>query len=242
MTAPRKILVVDDDPVICKSFNRVLSGKGYAVITAADGQEALSKLAAEEYDVVYTDIKMPGMSGLEVAEKVKANQPWTPVVIITGYGSAENEARAKAAGVRSFLHKPLSPDMIVASARAALEETGSVETTPVAPSRAAAPTPATGGIGTAIKNIALFFAAPFVALAYIIVFPFVGLCMLAWIGIKAATRKRTGSKAGGIAKGVGLSASVPFITLAYVILFPVIGPALLVRSAFLAWRSRGCDD
>jgi len=72
MSAIRKVLVVDDDPVVGKSFDRVLSGKGYAVITASSGQEALNKLEAEDYDVVYTDIKMPGMSGLEMAEQVKA--------------------------------------------------------------------------------------------------------------------------------------------------------------------------
>lgn len=97
MDTKSKILVVDDDPVVGKSFDRVLSGKGYAVITARNGEEALSKLRAENYDVVFTDIKMPGMNGLEVAERVKASQPWLPVVIITGYGTDANEVRAKAA-------------------------------------------------------------------------------------------------------------------------------------------------
>src|SRR3990172_8982864 len=109
MSTLKKILVVDDDPVIGKSFDRVLSGKGYAVITAADGEEALRKLSSETYDVVFTDIRMPGMSGLEVAERVKASQPWLPVVIVTGFGSEAHEARAKATGVSGFLNKPLSP-------------------------------------------------------------------------------------------------------------------------------------
>ncbi len=112
MTAIRKVLVVDDDPVVSKSFDRVLTSKGYAVITAQSGEEAMRKLSEENYDVVYTDIRMPGMSGLEVAEQVKARKPWTPVVIITGYGSDAAESRAKAAGVVSFMHKPLSPEMI----------------------------------------------------------------------------------------------------------------------------------
>ena len=72
MTASRKVLVVDDDPAVRKSFDRVLSSKGYAVITAESGEEALRKLSDEQYDVVYTDIRMPGMSGLEVAEQIKA--------------------------------------------------------------------------------------------------------------------------------------------------------------------------
>ena len=120
MNASRKVLVVDDDPVVRKSIDRVLSSKGYAVITAENGEEALRKLNEEKYDLVYTDIRMPGMSGLEVAEQVKARKPWTPVVIITGYGTDAAEARAKAAGVSSFVHKPLSPEMIEDSARDAL--------------------------------------------------------------------------------------------------------------------------
>ena len=122
MSALRKVLVVDDDPVVGKSFDRVLSGKGYAVITASNAQEALNKLDAEDYDVVFTDIKMPGMSGLEMAEHVKERRPWLPVVIVTGYGSPDNEARAEAAGVSGFLRKPLSPEMIEGSAQKALSE------------------------------------------------------------------------------------------------------------------------
>src|SRR3989304_510201 len=121
--APRKVLVVDDDPVIGKSFHRVLSSKGYAVITAADGEEALRKLNAETYDMVFTDIRMPGISGIEVAKHLKASQPWLPVVIVTGYGSEENQARAEEAGVSGFLRKPLSPEMIVGTTEMALAAT-----------------------------------------------------------------------------------------------------------------------
>jgi FixJ family two-component response regulator len=63
---------------------------------------------------------MPGMTGLDVAESVKARQPWTPVVIVTGYGSQRSEERARAAGVSDFLHKPLSPEMIQDSTEKAL--------------------------------------------------------------------------------------------------------------------------
>ena len=182
MRTLKKIMVVDDDPVVATSLNRVLTGKGYAVITAKDGEEALGKLRSEKYDLVYTDIRMPGMSGLELAEHVKANQPWLPVVIITGYGTAESEARAATAGVAGFLHKPLSPDVIEESAHSALAAAArshaeeAVESVPATP--AAAPRTA----GQAVKNIALFFAAPFIGLAYILAFPFVGLGMLAWMG------------------------------------------------------------
>ena len=196
MSALRKVLVVDDDPVVGKSFERVLSARGYAVITAEDGHEALTRLSREDYDVVFTDIRMPGMNGLEVAEWVKASQPWIPVVIVTGYGTPANEVRAKTAKVSGFLHKPLSPAMIESSTRQALLESDAAEqgrAAAEATNAVAAPHDAAASGGRARKNTALFFAAPFVGLAYILAFPFVGLGMLAWIGVRALM-PRSGSE------------------------------------------------
>lgn len=183
MNASRKVLVVDDDPVVGKSFERVLSVKGYAVITAENGQDALDKLGSENYDVVFTDIKMPGMDGLEVAERLKASQPWLPVVIVTGYGSPANEDRAEAAGVSGFLRKPLSPDLIEYSTRKALQERDAAAVRQEL--AAAPPQPATAGHQSWLKNVALFIAAPFIGLAYILAFPIVGLAMLVWMGAQA---------------------------------------------------------
>jgi CheY-like chemotaxis protein len=181
MSAQRKVLVVDDDPVVGESFNRVLSGKGYAVITAENGQEAMAKLESEQYDVVFTDLRMPGMTGLEVAERVKARQPWTPVVIVTGYGSQRSEERARAAGVSDFLHKPLSPDMIEDSAARALSQPA---TAPLAMQVQAAVTapaePKPVRKPNVLKNMVLFLLAPFVGLVYAVLLPFVGVGMLAW--------------------------------------------------------------
>ena len=195
MRTMRKVLVVDDDPVVGTSFDRVLSSKGYAVITAGDGEEALKKLNSESYDLVFTDIRMPGMSGLEVAERLKASQPWLPVVIVTGYGSEANEARARAAGVSDFLRKPLSPDMIEGSAEKALREQDALAAAALEALAPAAPPvrPASRArsVGLAAKNVALFFAAPFVGLAYIMIFPLVGVGMLAWIGGRALLKRRS---------------------------------------------------
>ena len=105
MKTLHKVLVVDDDAVVGRSFDRVLADKGYDVSTALNGKEALNKCSGEEYDVVFTDIKMPGMDGLEVARRIKAKCPWTPVVIITGYGTEENEAEARVLGASGFVRK-----------------------------------------------------------------------------------------------------------------------------------------
>jgi len=239
MNATRKVLVVDDDPVVRKSFDRVLSGKGYAVITAENGEEALQKLNGEQYDVVYTDIRMPGMSGLEVAEKVKARQPWTPVVIITGYGNDAAEARAKAAGVANFLHKPLSPEMIEGSAREALETALAPAAAEEAPAAIEAAEPAAKQ--SQLKNIALFFAAPFIGLAYIVAMPFVGFAMLAWLALGAAARRYKAVRTAGRALRIaGYVVAAPFMGLAWVLLFPFIGLAMLawMGARTLAERAR----
>lgn len=197
MTKQARVLVVDDDPVIAKSFDRVLSGKGYAVITAKDGPEALEKLAHEDYDAVFTDIRMPGMDGLEVAARIRAKQPWLPVVIITGYGAPSNEARAMEIGVAGFLHKPLSPETIEGSAHAAmLRKAADAALRPTA-ARPAEAAPAEHAVaepraGRTAKDVALFVAAPFIGLAYAVAFPFVGLALLARFGYRALVSKAKG--------------------------------------------------
>ena len=227
MTALHKVLVVDDDPVVRKSFDRVLSGKGYAVITAENGEEALRKLAEENYDVVYTDIRMPGMDGLEVAEKVRARRPWTPVVIITGYGTEAAEARAEAAGVSNFLHKPLTPEMITGSAREALAATAVMAEAAAQPAAAEVPVAEPVARESALKNILLFLAAPFIALAYVIALPFVGLGALAVLAVQAAAKKHMMKAVGKALKTIALFVLAPFIGLAYVVLLPFIGLAML---------------
>ena len=73
MNTKLQVLVIDDDAVVGRSFDRVLSGKGYEVSTALSGEEAMDTIKDTDFDVVFTDIKMPGMDGLEVAEQIKAS-------------------------------------------------------------------------------------------------------------------------------------------------------------------------
>jgi CheY-like chemotaxis protein len=252
MSALRKVLVVDDDPVVGKSFDRVLSGKGYAVITASNAQEALNKLEAEDYDVVFTDIKMPGMSGLEMAEQVKQSRPWLPVVIVTGYGSPDNEARAEAAGVSGFLRKPLSPEMIEGSAQKAFSEKDATALSTSVAARMAWPEPTIEPVAPNraiqfIKNVALFLAAPFVGLAYILAFPIVGLGMLAWTAIQAQKKKAEEAAAllpaaparPGVLKTIAMMIGAPFLALVCVVIGPIAGLGLLLWFALQAWGRIG---
>lgn len=235
MSALRKVLVIDDDPIVAKSFDRVLSSdKGYIVITASNGREALDKLRDEAFDVVYTDIKMPGMDGLEVAERVKARQPWTPVVIITGYGTVANEARAAAAGVSAFLHKPLSPDMIEGSLAQALRDAPAAPVSAAAPLAAllspSAPAPAAAAAApdSKLKNIALFLVAPVIGLAYAVLFPFIALGMLAWHAGAALAAVPAVARWLRPFKKAAAFAAAPFIGLAFVLLLPFIGLGTLL--------------
>lgn len=232
MSALRKVLVVDDDPVVGKSFNRVLSDKGYLVTTAENAHEALEKMRRGEFDLVVTDIRMPGMDGLELAETVKARRPWTPVLIVTGFGDEAAEMRAKAAGVTAFLHKPLSPEMIEDSAAEALRaatpaealvpaETASAE---VAALEAAAETPSAL---SRVRDVALFIAAPFIGLVYAVFMPVIGIGMAAWFAAKALGKYPAMRSAGEVMLDVGKFAAAPFIGLAYAILMPFVGLAML---------------
>jgi CheY-like chemotaxis protein len=235
MNASRKVLVVDDDPAVRKSIDRVLSNKGYAVITAENGEEAMRKLNDEKYDLVYTDIRMPGMSGLDVAEQVRARKPWTPVVIITGYGSDAAEARAKAAGVSSFVHKPLSPAMIEDSARDALA--APAPQVLALPTAAEAPS-AEPASGSKLLNILLFFAAPFIGLAYIVVFPFVGLGAMAVLASRAALKIEKVRAVAVTLKHIAMIFAAPVFGLVYFVVFPFIGLASLLWLAGRALTAR----
>jgi CheY-like chemotaxis protein len=174
-----RILVVDDDKVVGESFDRVLTGKGYHVDTALSGKEAFEKFAGGHFDMVFTDLRMPGQDGLEVAKRIKEMNPWLPVVVVTGYGTEEAEARARSIGVNEFLHKPVTPEAIEQTAARAIAHT---EAEPAAVAEEAPKV-------SVARNVALFFAAPFIGLAYMIAFPFVGFAMLVRWGYRAATGK-----------------------------------------------------
>jgi DNA-binding NtrC family response regulator len=195
MNIKPQVLVIDDDAVVGHSFDRVLSRKGYEVNTALTGEEGLKEFDTTAYDVVFTDIRMPGIDGLEVAERIKAKCPWTPVVVITGFGTEDDEAKASVLGVNGFVQKPLTPEIIENITLKALNEPGDArqaanedEVTP----EVAAEVRINGlrKVGIFAKNVGLFFAAPFIALAYVIALPFVGFYMIAKLSMEVINAKR----------------------------------------------------
>jgi two-component system response regulator HydG len=105
-----RILVVDDELVIRESLHGWLKKSGYVVDTAEGGSAALAMLEKTRYDLLFLDIMMPVMSGLEVLEVVKEDYPETLVVMITAYGSVETAVEAMKTGAVDYLMKPFDPD------------------------------------------------------------------------------------------------------------------------------------
>ena len=194
MNANLQVLVIDDDAVVGRSFDRVLSEKGYDVSTAMSGEEAMETLETSKFDVVFTDIKMPGMDGLEVTERIKAKCPWTPVVVITGYGTQDNESKASVLGASGFVRKPLTPEMIESITLKAVHESAANDEVAESPEKMVGVEPVTEAVVTKpkrsiAKNIGLFFASPFIALGYVIALPFVGFYQFVKLGREAFIKK-----------------------------------------------------
>lgn len=101
----KRILVVDDNELFRDSIVETLHRLGYTVDAAQDGPSALQTIAKSEYDLVISDMKMPGMSGIELLEKIKANHPDMPFLIITAYGAIETAVEAMKKGAYDFLQK-----------------------------------------------------------------------------------------------------------------------------------------
>jgi DNA-binding NtrC family response regulator len=104
-----RILVVDDKENIVKLFARIL-GDGYQLTTAADGGRAISLVAAQPFDVVVTDLRMPGADGFEVLRAVKARAPETEVIMMTAYATVADAVEAMRQGAYDYLQKPFDPD------------------------------------------------------------------------------------------------------------------------------------
>jgi CheY-like chemotaxis protein/nitrogen-specific signal transduction histidine kinase len=104
--SPRRILAVDDDAGLLRLVVEMLRVDGHQVTAAASGAEALERLAAEPFDLMITDLGMPGLSGWELADTVRNRYPDLPVVLATGWGAAIDQEEAEAHGVRAVLAKP----------------------------------------------------------------------------------------------------------------------------------------
>ncbi len=108
-----RILIIDDEAGIRDSMRRTLEYQGYQFVGAATGQEGLALIEHDPPDLVFLDIKMPGMDGLEVLERIKAANPAVPVVMVSGHGTAQNAFEARDKGASGFIEKPFSEPVLL---------------------------------------------------------------------------------------------------------------------------------
>ena len=112
MAEKLRIMIVDDEMIVRESFLHWFEKDGHTVATAASGFEALDKIEKFPYEVLFVDIKMPGMDGIELLEKIKTDYPDTIVIIITAYGSIESAVKAMKIGASDYLLKPFKPEQL----------------------------------------------------------------------------------------------------------------------------------
>jgi two-component system response regulator FlrC len=117
------VLVVDDEPAMRLLVTSVLKDEGHDVTAAASGEEALQLVARRHYHLIITDLKMPGISGLDVLEAVRRDDPETAVILLTAFGTVEGAVEAMRKGAAHYLLKPLAnPDELRLAVRRVLEE------------------------------------------------------------------------------------------------------------------------
>lgn len=110
---PTSILIVDDDMYVLESLLLLLSGQGYKVVTASNAVEALEILELRDVQMVLTDIKMPGMNGIELAGKIHERSPDLPVLIMTAYAEVEVAVGALKRGAFDFIFKPINHTLLL---------------------------------------------------------------------------------------------------------------------------------
>src|SRR5882724_13391955 len=117
------VLIVDDDPALLQALPETLRLRmsDVTVDTADSAAAALDRISARDYDAIVTDIKIPGMDGLELLAEIRTHRPDTPTLMITGHGEHDLVVNALRAGAYDFIQKPIDRDYFVASLRRAIE-------------------------------------------------------------------------------------------------------------------------
>jgi two-component system OmpR family response regulator len=118
---PRRILVVDDDPSVREALGAALQAKRCEVVLAQDGREALRTIRHDRFDLVFLDVKMPGMDGIETIREMKKKNPLTEVILLTGHASLESGIEGMKLGAFDYIMKPVNIDELLEKIRQAFE-------------------------------------------------------------------------------------------------------------------------
>jgi DNA-binding NtrC family response regulator len=120
MRTTTNVLVVDDEEIVRLSYLRTLAGNQCKVQAAENGTDALELMGQQRFDVVLLDQMMPGMDGMMVLKRIKAQWPETEVIMITGFPAMESAKEAVALGAFDYLSKPVGPDEVLSAAQCAM--------------------------------------------------------------------------------------------------------------------------
>src|SRR5882672_897194 len=127
MSDPATLLIADDDPGLRESLERTLTREGYRVVLASDGRAALERVQAGGVDLIVTDLKMPGLTGLELLRAAKAIMPDVDVILLTAFGTVEEAVKAMKDGAYDFLTKPFRREQLLKLVDKALERRDLIE-------------------------------------------------------------------------------------------------------------------
>ncbi len=122
MASNPRILVVDDEMIVCESCQRILEEEGLEVEIALSGAEAFAKMKENPFDIVITDLKMPGIDGMEVLRTIRKEYPDTIVIMITGFSTVETAVEAMKLGAFDYIPKPFTPDEVTIVVKKAIEQ------------------------------------------------------------------------------------------------------------------------
>jgi len=116
------IFFVDDEPAVRRSVSQTLERSGCRVSCFANAADCLEQLPVQSCDLLITDVRMPGIDGIELVHRAARIVPWLPILVITGYGDVPMAVRAVKAGAVDFIEKPLQKQSFLAAVRAALKQ------------------------------------------------------------------------------------------------------------------------
>jgi CheY-like chemotaxis protein len=102
-----RILVIEDDEEMSALLKDVIEEEGYKTASVNNGSEAFHRLAKESFDLIITDVRMPGLTGLDILPGIKRLQPKAPIIVITAFGSEEVQRKALERGADAYLEKPI---------------------------------------------------------------------------------------------------------------------------------------
>jgi DNA-binding NtrC family response regulator len=191
MNAQKKVMFVDDEAGVRLSWDRFLSQQGFDVTTAEDGKNAIDILKNEQVDVVVSDLRMPGVDGVQLLEWIHEERPNTQFILLTGYGDEDVERKVRELGAFEYLNKPISPDTLAAVVTAAthlklipqaappvaesvVEAVGTPKAAAVAAAAVVPEVEPKSGLRRAVEVSVGLVAAPVLGLAFVVFLPIIG--------------------------------------------------------------------